>query len=114
MLKKTKYYTPLVTPNKPVIFHDKGCTGCNICVATCVMDVFLPNPKKGKPPIVAYPDECWYCGGCLMDCPKGDEAMEVRYPLIHAARWKDKKTGEHYRLYMQDNPLPPNKRPTVD
>jgi len=113
MLKEVYYAPPLVTPNKPVIFHEAVCNGCNICVETCVMDVFLPNPEKGKPPIVAYPDECWYCGGCLMDCPKGDAAMEVRYPLIHNARWKDKQTGEHYRLGMP-NPPAPNLRPPVE
>ena len=109
------YYAPsLVTPNKPVIFYEEACTGCNLCIEACMMDVFLPNPEKGKPPIVAYPDECWYCGCCLMECPKGDDAMAVKYPIMHNARWKDKETGEHYRLGMPDNPLYPNTRPPVE
>lgn len=113
MAEEKVYYAPnLPTPNRPVIFNPEVCDGCNSCVEACMMDVLLPNPEKGKTPIVAYPDECWYCGCCLMDCPKGDDAIEVRYPLIHNARWKDKKTGEHFRLGMP-NPPPPNKRPPV-
>ena len=53
----------------PIIFDDSSCTGCNICVEICPMDVFAPNPEKGNPPIVAYGDECRYCGACWMRCP---------------------------------------------
>ena len=107
------YYAPnLPTPNKPVVFNPEVCKGCNICVDACMNEVLLPNLEKGKPPIVAYPDECWYCGCCLMECPKGDDALQVKYPLINSPRWKDKVTGEHFRLGMP-NPPPPNLRPPV-
>jgi hypothetical protein len=29
-------------------------------------DSFINNPEKGKPPIVKYPEECWFCGSCLL------------------------------------------------
>jgi len=45
------------------------CTGCLDCVEACRTDVLIPNPEKGKPPIVLYPDECWFCGNCVARCP---------------------------------------------
>jgi len=32
------------------------------------MEVFIPNPEKGKPPIILYPEECWYGGCCVEEC----------------------------------------------
>ena len=108
------HYAPsLVTPNKPVIFYEEACSGCNLCVEACMMDVFLPNPEKGKPPIVAYPDECWYCGCCEMHCPRYEEgAIRINFPVMQRGRWKRKETGEHFRVGMK-NPPPPNTRQPV-
>jgi NAD-dependent dihydropyrimidine dehydrogenase PreA subunit len=50
------------TPNIPVRFDAALCNGCNVCVQICRTDVLMPNPEKHQPPIVLYPDECWYCG----------------------------------------------------
>ena len=30
-------------------------------------------------PKVAYPDECWHCGACMMDCPA--EAIRLNLPI---------------------------------
>ena len=30
---------------------------------------------------VRYPDECWHCRACAIECPK--EAITMRYPLSH-------------------------------
>ena len=58
------------------------CTGCNTCVDICVMDVLIAAPEKGKPPIVAYPEECWFDGCCVEMCPQRDRgAIRVRTPL---------------------------------
>ena len=58
------------------------CTGCNVCVDICPMDVFAPNQKKGKPPIVMYPDECQFCGECVEECPIAEKgAIRLRNPL---------------------------------
>jgi NAD-dependent dihydropyrimidine dehydrogenase PreA subunit len=36
--------------------------------------------KEGeRVPVVAYPDECWHCGACMMDCPK--KAVRLVLPL---------------------------------
>ncbi len=47
-------------PTIAVVIDEDLCIGCNACANICRMQTILPNPEKGKPPIVAYPDECWY------------------------------------------------------
>lgn len=92
------YATPNVpTPNRPVLFNLNICKGCNICVEICEMDVFVPNPEKGKPPIILYPDECWYCGNCVAECQLPG-AIALNHPLMQRVRWKRKDTGEHFRV----------------
>lgn len=101
MTNKTKeavYAIPNVpTPNRPVIFNPEVCNGCNICVEMCQMDVLIPNPEEGKPPIILYPDECWYEGDCVCDCPRPG-AIKLNHPLRMRVRWKRKDTGEHLRV----------------
>jgi NAD-dependent dihydropyrimidine dehydrogenase PreA subunit len=72
--------------SKPVIFYAEKCTGCNICVDICQVDIFIPNPEIGKPPIVLYPGECWYCGCCVMVCPS-EGAITLRHPLMNQVHW---------------------------
>jgi NAD-dependent dihydropyrimidine dehydrogenase PreA subunit len=65
----------------PIIFDDRACNGCNLCVEICPMDVFAPNPQKGSTPIVVYGDECRYCGACWMRCPNDKEgALTIIVP----------------------------------
>jgi NAD-dependent dihydropyrimidine dehydrogenase PreA subunit len=86
------------------------CTGCNSCVDVCRVDVLLPNNTKGKPPMVVYPDECWFCGCCQLHCPS--KALRMEHPLNQRVGWKRKATGEYFRIGMK-NPPPPNTRPPV-
>lgn len=73
----------------PIIFNENICIGCNKCVNICQIDVLIPNTEKGKPPIVAYPGECWYCGSCVVECPnKG--AIKLRHPLMNEVHWIEK------------------------
>ena len=81
-----------LTPCTPVTFDAMLCAGCNRCVDVCRMDVFIPNPKSGKPPLVLYPDECWFCGCCVEDCPAG--AAEFHHPLGQRIPGKRKETDE--------------------
>jgi len=76
-----------------------------------MMDVFIPNPEKGNPPIIAYPDECYYGGCCVAHCPHFDEgATKLVHHLMQNVRWKRKETGEHFQVGMP-NPPAPNLRP---
>ena len=103
----------LVTPNLPVIIDADICIGCNTCVEACMNDILLPNSEKGGPPIVMYPDECWTCGCCAMECPmEGEGAISINWPLMQRVRWKRKDTGEHFRIGMK-NPPEPNRKPPV-
>ena len=45
----------------PLIYDEEKCIGCNACAEICQCDIILPNPEKGKPPIVMFPGECYYC-----------------------------------------------------
>jgi NAD-dependent dihydropyrimidine dehydrogenase PreA subunit len=67
---------------RPIIINEEICKGCNKCVDICPMDVFVANPEKGKPPIVAYPEECWYDGACVYECSlKTEGAIKIITPL---------------------------------
>ena len=79
-----------VEPARPITFDASKCIGCNKCVNACPIDLLLPSPGKGEPPAPGYPDECWYCGCCVMECPTG--AVSLRHPLMNQARWVEKKS----------------------
>lgn len=64
--------------NMPPVIDKKKCIGCNMCASICGMDVFGPV-VPGEKPQVRYPEECWHCRACAIDCPVG--AIDLRYPL---------------------------------
>lgn len=67
---------------RPIVINEEVCIGCNICVDVCGSDVFVANPEKGKPPIVKYPEECWYEGSCVYECPLREKgAIKIITPL---------------------------------
>ena len=91
----------LAVPNmsgasRPVTFDSKICNGCNACVEICVMDILLPNPVQGKPPVLLYPEECYYDGICVKTCPRAG-AIQLNHPLMNRVCWKRKDTGELFR-----------------
>lgn len=71
----------------PVRFDESLCISCLRCVEACQIDVLIPG-SEDSPPVAAYPDECWYCGCCVMECPTG--AIHLHHPLMNQARWVEK------------------------
>jgi len=86
MADKLTIQYPEMPASKPVIFDAEKCIGCNSCIEICQVDLFIPNPEKGKNPIVLYPGECWYCGCCVMACPV-EGAITLRHPLMNKVHW---------------------------
>ncbi len=62
----------------PPIIDAEKCKPCGTCAAICPVDVF-ENIGPGKTPLIKYPDECWHCNSCALDCPK--QAITLRVPL---------------------------------
>jgi NAD-dependent dihydropyrimidine dehydrogenase PreA subunit len=90
-----------------IVRNEDVCIACNRCVDVCMQDVHVPNPEEGKPPLVYHPDDCWYCGCCVMECPRMEEgAIVFRWPVQSELRWKRKETGEHFRVGMANPPAP--------
>jgi NAD-dependent dihydropyrimidine dehydrogenase PreA subunit len=94
----------------PIIIDHELCNGCNTCTEACRSHLILPNKEQGQPPLVYYPEECWYCGCCVADCPAG--AITLRSAVSQSVGWKRKATGEYFRLGMK-NPPASNTRPPV-
>jgi NADH-quinone oxidoreductase subunit F len=63
------------------------------------------------PPLVLYPDECWFCGTCVEECP-AEGAIRMEHPLNQRVIWKRKETGKLFRRGMK-NPPPPNTHPPM-
>ena len=63
----------------PVIDRNK-CVGCGMCSTICNSDIFM-FIEGMKHPEVAYPDECWHCNSCVLDCRSG--AISLRIPLTY-------------------------------
>jgi adenylylsulfate reductase subunit B len=59
----------------PPIFNEK-CITCYKCVEICPGDILRGGEEIPK---VVYPDECWHCGACVMDCPT--QAVKLNLPL---------------------------------
>ncbi|MCL6479344.1 MAG: 4Fe-4S binding protein [Peptococcaceae bacterium] len=64
----------------PPVFDLEKCKGCGKCEDLCMMDALSmeDNGAGKKIPHVKYPDECWHCGACRMDCP--EQAISIVFP----------------------------------
>ncbi len=104
MVKQDEVYiTPNVTgPTEAISIDESKCIGCNHCADICRMQVIMRNPEPGKPPVVVYPDECWYCACCVEECHTG--ALQMRLPINQRTLFKRKETGELYRIGQKDPP----------
>ena len=66
----------------PPIIDKSKCIKCTTCAQICPLDVIRVEGKGAQRDVVVrYPDECWHCRACVMECPK--EAITMRYPLSH-------------------------------
>lgn len=97
-------------PCRVLKFDATKCVGCNSCVNVCSTDVMIPNPEKGKEPIVLYAEECWFCGCCVEECPFGAVTLVPPAKQLVSTVWVRKETGEEFRLGM-NNPPAPNTKP---
>ena len=88
-MDKKVYAIPEPGISNPIIFNPDICNGCNRCMEVCQVDIFIPNPEKGNPPIVLYPGECWYCGCCVGECPNPG-AIKLNPLLMNRVYWKPK------------------------
>ncbi len=77
---------PVGSSAKPIRYEESLCIGCNRCASVCQCDILYPNPEKGKPPVVMYPGECYYCGACVMVCPV-EGAIKLEHPLMNRAKF---------------------------
>ena len=66
-------------PNVTIV--EKGCSGCEMCVDICPVDVFERDDEAGKA-IVARTQDCMGCLSCFYVCPSRcievDEVEELR------------------------------------
>jgi formate hydrogenlyase subunit 6/NADH:ubiquinone oxidoreductase subunit I len=85
--KKVEFsVSPVPCSTSPLHYRDDLCIGCNRCQEICQCDILLPSPEKGKHPIVMYPGECYYCGACVMVCPRPG-ALTLSHPLMNRAKF---------------------------
>ena len=97
------YIAPNPTgPTQAVSIDREKCVACNACANICRTQTIMPNPKRGEPPLVVYPDECWYCACCVEACPRG--ALVMHLPINQRIFFKRKETGEVFRIGQKDPP----------
>ncbi len=63
----------------PPIIDPAKCRGCGTCADICNSNIYVFDKKKDRVPQVKFPDECWHCNACVIDCPA--QAITLRLPL---------------------------------
>lgn len=71
----------------PPILDPAKCTGCGTCAEICNSDIFVFDRRNDAMPQVKYPEECWHCESCVLDCPSG--AIRLRLPLSYSLLYTD-------------------------
>lgn len=77
----------------PPIIDGIKCNGCGTCVDICPTDVFGLTKTKTIPAIT-YPEECWHCNACVLDCPK-EGAIRLRMPLAQRMLYVDARNRSY-------------------
>lgn len=73
----------------PIIDRNK-CIGCGTCADICNSHIFVHDRARDKVPQVKFPEECWHCDSCVIDCPK--QAITLRIPLSYSLLHIDAST----------------------
>ncbi|MGM9522584.1 MAG: ferredoxin family protein [Oscillospiraceae bacterium] len=63
----------------PPVINKNKCIKCHRCVEICPMDVFGVQKEKNITPAIRFPQECWHCNACALDCPA--HAIRLRIPV---------------------------------
>lgn len=63
----------------PPVIDKTTCVGCHTCAQICPLDVFGHQDAGVQVPQIRYPDECWHCNACVLDCPT--HAIRLRFPV---------------------------------
>ena len=65
----------------PPIINKEKCNGCGVCADICPTDVFK-TVKKAEVPEIRYPEECWHCNACVLDCKQSALALRIPLPAM--------------------------------
>ena len=95
MIVRTAYAILEPAAAQPLTFDSDLCIGCCICIDVCQVDIMVPNPEEGGPPIVLYPGECWYDGSCVSACP-APGAITLNSMAAKRVHCQRKTSGEDF------------------
>ena len=66
----------------PPVIDEEKCTACGTCAKVCPQDVFWGSVNK-ETPTITYPEECWHCNSCVLDCPvEGAIYLRTPFPMF--------------------------------
>ncbi len=64
----------------PAAIIQEKCNGCALYEIYCPLDVIR---MEGDMAVIRYPDECWHCGACRLDCMKCAVKMEFLPSMLN-------------------------------
>ena len=78
----------------PPVIDKAVCNECRICYNICPEDVFdVVEGVVG----VRYPDECWHCAACMVDCPVSAIDLYIPIPMrLHAIKKEDMMKNKQF------------------
>ena len=60
------------------------------CAEICNSSLFVFDRGVDRFPRIKFPEECWHCDSCVLDCPVG--AISLRIPLSYGLMHVDAST----------------------